>query len=203
MMTKKVFLILIIPFLMEMIFACCDCGESEIFYFSHSNLKLQILDNSGSKIVTSDSDSILKHAFGIRVQLSRNKSLAFNQFYNLNLFPSCYASKCNCPPETLHLASDTISSIKLENLTYFNSQHPANSDITEYFVKYDNLEFETIYNFLNNQETKFEVFENMKLTFDLLLMTAPETAANQKFKLTIKLSDDRILIAETKLIKLF
>ena len=187
---------------MEMIFACCDCKDPVFSYFTHKNLDLNILDNSGPDCVITESNQIAKSAFGIQIKLDRKEKTAFNWFSKPSIFTKSYAFDCYCPAEEQFKAADSINAIEIICLTDFDSLHPANSNITEFFRVYENFSFYSIKTFINEKQiTQFEFFEYEQLIFNLLLIDPP-AFKTQKFKINISFSDGRILSSETRTIEL-
>ena len=84
----------------------------------------------------------------------------------------------------------------------FDSNHLANSDISDYFKVYKKYSFTSIKDYLKNSNLVLFDESSLDMTFDLLLMTPPASSKQQKFKVQITLSDGRILEKETSEIKL-
>jgi len=208
-MKRKVIIIffLLAP-IVDLFYSCCPCDiETKYISYSHKSLLLKNLDNSGEKAIETGNLQLNKNAYGIRLYLTREKNtVACIKRINSIFIQSAYATSCECRPEYIYNASDSITSIRVFTLYKFDYQHPENSDITNYFKvrqTYSDVDeyIESIY-YTNEKDWRwFEPIET-ELEIDLLLMTAPTTDNNHKFKIQIELSDGRILEQETTEIQL-
>ena len=210
-MKKKLIIILLVP-VVELFYSCISCEDpcrdivTKYGKFSHKELFLKNLDNSGEQIIETDALQINKNAYGIRLNLIIEKINGTVRLKAANsiFFQSAYALSYDCPPEYIYSAVDCIKSIKIFTLQDFDSQHSENSDITDYF-KLSGL-YEDVQDFSQTigYTLEFDIIEYLDTPFhiDILLMTAPTIENQHQFKVQIELSDGRILEQETTKIEL-
>jgi hypothetical protein len=201
MKAKRVIFIMLFPLIADLAVSCCNCLEPVIKLYTHKTISVSNLDNSGSQPVISTSNSILKTAYGIRIQLTREKTVCNGKQPTL-FIQSAYAFDCDCPPVNQLLPKDSVTSIKIFTLNDFDVTHSANADISDYFKVYQQFYFSTIKDYLKNSESTLYDDTELQLTLDLLLMTAPSINTQHKFKIQITLSNGRILEQETSQIQL-
>jgi hypothetical protein len=191
---KKILFLLLFPVIAELAISCGDCNCEEIVFLKYSNksISLENIDNSGESSVVTSSDSALKTAYGIKLQLTREQT-ACGKEHGFVFFPSAYA-KCDCPSPNQFLPKDSITSIKVFSLNAFDSDHGANADVSAYFKAYRSDhsfislgEFPKYSNMVLENETYFTMSVN------LLLMTAPAMNTQHAFKVQLTLTDGRIL----------
>lgn len=199
---NKIILILLLPLLVELMVACCDCLEPTYFNYTYCGLTVNNLDNSGAAPNVAQSNKISKVAFGIRVVINRNENICKAKPNKSFFFQSAYATSCDCPFEFQYLPLDSINSVKVVTKNDFNAGHLENSDVSEYFFVFGGNEFSTIGEYITNIVTTLYDFSSPTLAFDLLLMTPPTIGLEQQFKVEVELSDGRILTAQTELIEL-
>ena len=198
---KKVFLIITFPILANLIMGCCECVGTFIFNYTNCSISLENLDNSGQEPVESSSNTILKAAFGLRVEVERKKDICAKDFKPL-FISSTYATSCDCPPEETYQPLDSIVSIKIVTLRDFDSAHLGNDPVSEYFSILRSTEFVSIDEFILSQQYEFYDISNSTLSFDLMLMTPPEKHAEYQFEVLIELSDGRVLSKISDLVEL-
>lgn len=182
----KILLLLLALPLLDVMYACCNCNVLlEEKFFVNSGFSIKNIDNSGVEPILSDAQSINKNAFGLRFNVNRQIiSSIKNETYQTLFSQGAYAFSCDCGPDVTYDPVDKVESIKIITLNNFNSEKPANSDVTEYFRTQKNyLEVDEIVRKLNSfyfdslQETEY---------FDLLLMVSPSDGnIEHQFKLII------------------
>lgn len=182
----KILLLLLALPLLDVMYACCNCNELlEEKFFVNSGFSIKNIDNSGVEPILSDEQSINKNAFGIRFNVNRQIiSSIKGEAYQSLFSQGAYAFSCDCGPDVTYDPVDKVESIKIITINNFNSDKPANSDITEYFrTKKKYLEVDEVVQKLNSfyayslQESEY---------FDLLLMVAPsDSNIEHEFKLII------------------
>jgi len=181
------------------VFYSCVCDVTIKYEsYSHTTLQLKNLDNSGAQITETESLQINKSAYGIRLYLTREKSVvACNKQGNSIFIQSAYATSIKCPPEYMYSPKDSIVSIKIKTIKDFDNTHSENSDVTGYFrVAHF---YSTIKDYVSNMyytfgdDQEFENSWNKEIILDLLLMTAPITNNKQQFEIQVALSDGRLL----------
>jgi len=182
----KVLLILLALPLLDVFYACCNCGDNtEEKFYTNSGFALKNIDNSGEEPLESASENINKKAYGIRLQVNR-QSLSFikTETYQPLFSQGAYAMSCDCPPEVTYDHTDKVESIKIITLNDFTIDKPANSDITEYF-KMRKL-YKDVSELVKSLNYDFSYTLKETEYFDLLLMVSPaEANVQHQFKLII------------------
>lgn len=196
----KVIALLLLPFLIEGISSCCQCADSVIKKYTNKNLSLVNLDNTGVIPFETNSDSIKKTAYGIRLKLEREE---YVRTQVTSLFSSACAYSCRCPPATVYRPQDSILSFQIITINDFDSTHKAGADIAPYFHIYENHKFLTTLEFLEKYNTSFNLQREFSLSIDFLLMNVPVLGLSHQFKLVLNLSDGRILEVNTKMTALY
>jgi hypothetical protein len=191
---NKIFIIILFPLIAEVAVSCCDCLTTTSGRYTHKNILVHNIDNSGSEIKATTANSVYKEAFGIRIKLNREKTACFIPRHSI-FIQTAYATSCDCPPEIEFLAKDSVTTIKIFTLNDFDAKHSANSDISDYFKVFDqqHFSFSTISGFLKKDNTTLFNERELEATLNLLLMTPPSLNKNHSFKIVINLSDGRIL----------
>jgi uncharacterized protein DUF5034 len=200
-MTKKLFLVLLFPFIADLAISCCNCLDTLTHNYSNRTLKVTSLDNSGQDPKEISAGSVFKTAYGIRVQLFREKvvhikkpAIVFGQ--------SAWAFDCRCPPTDEFLPKDSVIDIRVLTLYNFNNDHPANSDVSAYFKVYAPYNFETLDAYRKYIGGAFYGESDLQLSFNMLLMTPPASGGAHQFRVQLILSDGRILEQDTPTIDL-
>jgi hypothetical protein len=142
--------------------------------------------------MTTTANSVPKEAFGIRTQLNREKTACLSPSKSL-FIQTTNATSCYCPPQNQLLARDSVIAIQIFTLNDFDTHHPANSDVSEYFKVFKRSSFSSITDFLKKYNTILDRESELELTFDILLMTPPSLNQNHSFKIKVTLSDGRTL----------
>jgi len=189
---KKIILVLLIPFIANLVVSCCNCLETAIHHYTNKAIAVINLDNSGKEPLEIASGSVIKTAYGVRVNLTREKIARINK-PNINLVEAAWAYDCRCPPPDEFQPNDSIVAIRVISLTNFNSSHPANTDVSTYFKIYAPYSFSTTDDFVKATSAIFFNETELQVTFNLLLMTPPDSSGPHQFKVQIVLSDGRIL----------
>lgn len=188
--------------LVELIVACCNCLETTYFKYTNCSITINNLDNSGAKPIVSQTNTISKHAFGIRVAINRNENTCEVIPNKSLIFQTASATSCDCPPEVQYLPLDSIVSVAISTINAFDAEHLENSDVSKYFYVFHGNEFTGIDEYIGNIDNILYDFANPAYVFDLLLMTPPTIGIEHQFKVTVKLSDGRIFNALTGLLEL-
>ena len=188
---NKILIILLFPFIAEVIISCCDCIEPLIEHYTNKTLLIKNIDNSGSEPVVTTANSVPKEAFGIRTKLRREK-VAFLKPTKSLFIPTAFATSCDCPPEKQLYARDSIISIQLYTLNDFDTNHPSNSEVSDYFKIFQGASFSTIKDYLTKYNTVLYNDNELDFEFDLLLMIPPSLNKSHSFKLKITISDGRV-----------
>jgi hypothetical protein len=199
---NKILIILILPLMVEIVISCCDCPETTILNYTNCSLFVTNLDNSGESPIISQSDSISKNAYGIKLSIIRNENTCELKKRNSIFIQSAYAYDCFCPPEIEYMPLDSIVSISITTTHDFDSEHLEYSDVSEYFYVFEYNEFTSIADYISSIETSIPDYFESTYEFDLLLMTPPTLGTEHQFEVNVELSDGRILSTQTEKIVL-
>lgn len=191
-----------LPLLIELLVACCDCYEPVYFNYTNCSMTISNLDNSGVKPVVTESNTIAKDAFGIRVEIYRNEDICKVKPNHSLIFQSAYAMSCDCPPEFQYLPLDSITDVKITSLNDFDSEHLANADVSEYFYVKSGNGFTEISKFVENMHSTLYGLSDSGFEFDLLLMFPPTLGPEHQFAVEVELSDGRIFNVQTDVLEL-
>jgi len=195
-MTKKLFLVLLFPFIADLAISCCNCLDTLTHHYSNKTIEVSSLDNSGQEPKEISSGSVFKTAYGIRVQLVREKIARINKS-RIVFGQAAYAYDCFCPSPDEFLPNDSITAIRVLTLRNFDTNHPANSDVSSYFKVYRLSSFSTIDDYLKYLKTTFYNETELQVAFIMLLMTPPASGGAHQFRVQFILSDGRILEQDT------
>ena len=196
----RIIIVLLLPLIAEVVISCCDCPKPFIKHYTNKLIEIQNIDNSGSEAIITTANSVPKEAFGIRIRLHSEKTACVYPSRSF-FIQTASATKCDCPPEYQILASDSVTAIQVFTLNDFDTNHPANSDISDYFKVFQRSSFITIADYIKSYRTVLYDDNELDLKIDLLLMTPPATSKSYKFEIKITLSDGRILEGESTAIK--
>ncbi|MBX3255111.1 MAG: DUF5034 domain-containing protein [Chitinophagaceae bacterium] len=198
---KKVLILLLIPLFSDMLVACCDCDDPQLFKYTNAGLELQHLDNRAQSPVIDEDGIALKEAYGIAMTLrcepTAFKPAPFSFFLNQS-----YAFSCGCDAAVQHHAKDSVVAIRIITLENFDASHAAETDISDYFRLYTWNSFTTITDYLHKDAKVFTYDEPQNIVMNALLITAPAAAGSYRFRVEMDLSDGRSLIKETSTIEL-
>jgi len=201
---KVTLLILIIPLVVDMMIACHP-SVSDISYtgghYTNVGIFVNNLDNSGKEAVATISDSIPRQAYGFRLHLIREKLAVNNSpqylfsqsVYADNLSSNYYNSDC--------YPIDSIVSFKIFTGYDFDSTHPANADVSDYFKVCDGNSFITVKDYFSFTSWVYPAYE-LQTDIEILLMTTPTINTRHQFKIQVKLSDGRVLEQATPIVHL-
>lgn len=194
----KIWKVLIAFALPYFIIGCCNCITPIINTYSHCSVQVDNIDNSGAKIVISQSDTIAKRAYGIRTTIALTEGFCKAP---VSVFSSAYALRCGCEPEFQHMPNDSLVSFTIITENDFDASHLAGDTINDYFYIYKNesyYPFEEYKNLLGGPITNMgkNIEENIEL--DMLLMTAPANSSNQSFIVELLFADNRKFTTATK-----
>jgi|SRR5690554_6152546 len=184
---KNIILLILLALpLLDVFYACCNCNDHvEEKFYTNTGFSLTNIDNSGNQPIESTSEYINKKAYGIRLQVNRSSVALLKKHTKQMLFSSsAYAFSCDCLPDVIFDHTDKVEAIEIFTLNDFNTDKPANSDITEYFKshkRYDDVSY-----LVKNLNYDFPYKLKETEYFDLLLMIPPaEANVQHQFKLII------------------
>ncbi len=171
---------------------CCDCpnSEKETANFSYCSLEVNYLDNTGEKPVLTQSTALPKEALGIRIDVERKRDMCINR----RSWFGTAAYACDCGYDTIYFPLENIVKASIITVNDFDTQHPAGTDITEYFYTYDSRSYKPATTEFSTQ-LKYVNYYSGELSNEInfLLMTPPPSMTECAFKIVVELSDERIL----------
>ncbi len=198
---NKILIVLLFPLIAEVVVSCCDCADPSIGHYAHKAIVVENIDNSGGEPVTTTANSVPKAAFGIRAELTRERTTFLTPTKSL-FVTSAYATSCDCPPPNQLFGRDSVTAIEIFTVNAFDASHPANSDVSAYFSVFRGTTFNTIGDYLKKHPTVVYSESELAVTFDALLMTPPSLNLSHSFKIKVTLSDGRTLEGITTSINL-
>jgi hypothetical protein len=198
-MYKKVLFFLLLPLLAELVLSCCDCPDTVTLHYTNRTMLVKNLDNRGSGPVVAASNTVPKAAYGIRIELVREKTAALRKSLFL---PAAYAFSCGCPPPMEIRPGDSITALQVFTVRDFDASHAAGSDISAYFKGYNPYYFLSIPDYLEKWGTLLYNESELLTKVDLLLMTPPAVTGVHQFRVRLTLSDGRVLEQDTPTIEL-
>jgi hypothetical protein len=195
---KKVILIFLSSFSVQLIIACCNCPEPIIYLYKFEYMSAFNLDNSGANPVISESP-IPKSAYGIKLQLGL-RQLSQHDRNHFSLFNQAHSAECFCGPDTTIFPRDTITSLTITTATRFSDNHPKGSDVTKLFK----VLWREVYANIDSVTARPAIYHTRTETksLELYLLTPPSQTGDYSFKVDIMLSDKTHISASTKTIEL-
>lgn len=197
---NKVLLLLLFACMIEIVSSCCDCESTANFRYKTAAIEVFNLDNGGPRTLIKDTGTIVKTAYGIRLNTTSAQTASSGKSFSF--FGTCYASSCACPPEKQFLPTDSIIKIRVITLHTFDNTHAAETDIAAYFKVFSNNYLLLLPDYLSKPADVF--YEELIHTrsHDLLLMTAPTVIGTHQFRVEVILSTGDTLSSTTKSIML-
>lgn len=194
----KVILILILPLLVEIVVSCCNCSDTTFINYTNCSLNVFNLDNSGPDIRISQSDTIPKNAFGLKISINRSENTCELIRNNSLFIQSANAYDCFCPPEFEYLPLDSIVSISIITKNDFDTEHLKSSDVSEYFYVFNGSGYTSLIGYFDNIIAKISDYFETAYELDLLLMTPPNIGTEHQFEINVELSDGRNFNNQTR-----
>lgn len=191
MIRNKVLFLFLLFLSVDVFMACCRCDFSKVGVFYHKSIGLQHIDNRGEKPVLVSTDTLNKNAYGMRVMFTRDLVANATNTFSL-MSSSAYAMKCDCANDYI-TSGDTVSQIQCFTLYDFDANHPANSDISDYWraLSYEKLvELDKLRSSLNEM---FKNEQDLSKSVDILMIQAPTTGTIHQFKIVLTLSNGKTI----------
>jgi len=196
---EKVIIVIVSAFLVRTAISCCDCIVPTKYQYSFDYISVYNLDNSGKDPIISPNNHVPKQAYGILIDFALHKlSISKSQIKG---FQDASAFDCFCE-DSIYSPKDTITSISITTNSYFNSQHPAESDISNMFKIVGRDSYISILDYLKMPEQVYFHYEPHNEKLNLFLIQAPEIAGDFRFNVEVLLSDNRMLTMTTGLVTL-
>lgn len=191
MRSEKVIIIIVSAFLVRIFISCCDCTVPTEYQYSFDYISVYNLDNSGKEPIISPTNHVPEHAYGILIDFALHK-LSISKS-RIESFQDASAFDCFCDADSIYSPKDTITSITITTNSYFNSQYPAESDISNMFKIVGSNSYISILDYLRKPEQVYFHYEPHNEKLNLFLLQAPEIAGEFRFNVEVLLSDNRIL----------
>jgi hypothetical protein len=190
----KVIIVIVSAFMVRIVLSCCDCTVPTEYQYSYDYISVYNLDNSGKEPIISLTNHIPEHAYGILIDFAL-RELRISKSH-IESFQDASAFDCFCR-DTICSPKDTISSITITTNSYFNSQFPAESDISDLFKIVGSNSYISIVDYLRKQDRVYYYYEPQNEKLDLYLLQAPENTGVFNFNVEVRTSDNRILTMTT------
>jgi len=199
-MIKKTIYLICLFAAAEFLISCCPCNDIEdIEEYTHCNLQVKNLDNSGAEAIEVSESSVPKEAFGVSILLERSLYNCYRSSPK-SLFTTAYAVKCNCPA-TIFAPLEQIENLNIVTLTDLNTEFPSGAIVNELFHVFNNGEFEALNSFIANYDhVTYDEFSNERKITALLMENVE--IGDVQFEVTVSLSDGREFSAITDMITL-
>lgn len=189
---KKVSFLIALPFILQLLLGCCDCDETIYSDYTNCSLEVLHLDNAGESPIYG-MDSIPKGAYGMELRIGLNESICYqSRQRHFHFFPTANAFSCDCPPEIVYRAIDSITNIQITTTVAFNGQ-AVGSDISNAFWVWTRGSWVPITDIWSAANWDISYALPMANTFQLLLLEEPEESKHYEFEVNIELSDGRNL----------
>lgn len=168
----------------------CDCDEGSRGNAVFCNITYEHLDNSGSSAVPA-TDTVIGDAYVLKVTLDAIKGeVCTNR--SMPLFSGAYASGCECGEPQYDVYS-MVSSLEIITLNDFDADHPAGSDVVDYFYEFRNQDY-----YLGRSAfTTPQIKDTGRISRELLLLTGPEQSGDFEFEVRALLTNGDTLSVTT------
>lgn len=198
---KKILLLSGVLIVSETWMACCDCEAPMYYQYTHTGMVLLNLDNQGQHPAIASDYPIRKEAYGIRIVLT-TEAIARQKPAVSFFIQRADAFSCRCEAGIQYLPRESIVGFRIFSLDEFDSQHPAESEISDYFRILTSDRYTTISDYLHQSATVFTYNEPREEMLNIMLVQPPAQKGNYSFSIEIALSDGRIFKKETPVIEL-
>ncbi|RZK33302.1 MAG: DUF5034 domain-containing protein [Pedobacter sp.] len=199
-MIKKIFFVLALALISQLIVSCvdCNCLPIKTVYYTNKALLLKNMDFSLAEPRISNAGIISGANFGIQIQLQTEMIISYKMQVKWGFMQPAYA--CSCPEDNF-IAKDNIASLTIFSNNDFDVAHPKNTDLSLYFKAKRNNVMVPITDYIATINDQKYGYPN-NFYEGIFLQTMPTSNKKHKFKVVITLTDGRILEAETTEIEL-
>jgi hypothetical protein len=203
---KKILLVLLLGFVARLFFSCCNCPD-DVTTISVNKLYINNLDNTDfyHEISPVLHDSMLRSAVAFEVILRDTSVREYPVLYGANSgFTSASAFQpCECYPN--FKVKEQITSLRIISLHDVNAQYKAGSDVTGIFV--GSYSEKSIYGLYRNFDDIIKaVNEQIQYGFPGIRIgvycTKPIENDFAQFSFEVKLSNGKVMTAQSKLIQI-
>lgn len=187
---KRTLLWALLLFLLETLLIACNCPEPGSLRYANEQLTAINLDNAAVAPRVSDSDSVNKNAYGIRINIERTLVAATQGHWDFG--NSAYANRRECFAAEYHPAS-AIETIRIITLHDFDATHQAGADLSAYFKQVKSGKFSELESLYDVAAQVFYGNILMPLEADVLLIKAPEYTGIHAFVVEAYLQDGTVM----------
>ena len=192
MILKRLILIALLLFIADFFIACCRCDSPPIIEYKRCELEVFNLKYTEARYDKLIADSIKAETYGIQLEFIQKENTC--QVKSSGLFIN-NALACSCD-ETNGKALDRFQSIKIFTIQPFDSIHPADSDVTDYFIAgmsyWDETSVSEYVARQNNMDEGTGYFGYADI-LSLRLNTIPDSTISRQFKIEATMTDGRVL----------
>lgn len=204
---KKKFLLLIIALTGGGLYSCLKKGEAKEIPVVLCSFDISLLDNTFSSPQLATGDTVPAKAFGMRLSMNYVDEMNFcktNPLETFSLFPSCYAVG---PVKTsyVYIPVNKIDSVYIFSNNDFDANHPAGSNLVDYFSVFKPYSFYEVSNHLEGWrriEFQDEYLYPKREKIDVLMMKTPENAGIHQFTIRFITDQGEVFEQTTSLIHL-
>jgi hypothetical protein len=189
----KIILIIWVAVLTDIAYSCCG-GTLKFRWIDISGKNL---DNSGKYAVETNSETINKKSYGIRVEF--NEELLANN-HNAGILSSAMATSCHDE----YIYTDTIRYLKILTNANFDASHLRNTDISDLFLGIIPFQGNDLPKHINQVINDINKNNNQQdLRVDLFLLYEPKLDSIYSFSIEIGLNNNRVLktVTDTIILK--
>jgi hypothetical protein len=208
---KKIIILLALPFVMEIVIACCGCSPDRSGMYSHISITLNHLENKEERPRVTRQEQIAKNAYGIYVEFYR-QLFSYTPSAPSGLITNAQALHCeSCNTNVRIFPKDSIEAIQIFTVNPFREDLQEGAEITHLFRVLDQHTVKTIEGFIQSDDTYADTgrskwvvtdMDDLRYGIFLLLMEAPTHSSPHQFRIEITLSDGRVIEEETSSIEL-
>lgn len=199
-MIKKILLVFGLALISQLIGSCinCHCTSPQTIYFTNKGTSLKNLDSSLPQPKVTSAGTISSTNYGIQIQLITQQITSRKQQISWGLIQSAYA--CSCVEDD-YIAKEGFSSIKIFSDNDFDDTHPKGTDLSLYFKAKSDDTMISLADYLKSFKD-FKYIPPIIFYEGVFLQVPPKSGKRHKFKVSITLSDGRILESETTEVEL-
>lgn len=168
---------------------------------------ISFLDNTFASLQLSENDTVAAKAFGMRLGLNyvyEGNICKINPLETFSFFSSCYAGG-SVKATKIYVPVNAIDTVYILADNDFDADHPAGSNITEFFSVFRKYQFSDVDQYLRGKrrlEFQQEYTFPMREEADVLLMKIPELPGDFQFIIRFVMANGEVMERTTPLIHL-
>ncbi|MFT5336708.1 MAG: hypothetical protein ACI9YL_000705 [Luteibaculaceae bacterium] len=157
---KKILLLLLLPFLGEILISCCSCLTPIDVYFTHKAVDIKLFQGD-KEIIDGGSINILADNIHFRLifELEKAENLSACNSTPPSFFSKLNATSCRCPPEVNFIPITPVSNIHFTSSDSLSPKVEAGKNIL------DQLEFTYHYHNLFSSEDLINIHNNVDIYY--------------------------------------